>query len=97
MFGDVSICKASQKTSGFFTGRLLNNPSSVLSKLHCDTLFSSDAMMQGKFGVTFVMEKVVFWSAGSPVIKSIFLFGHTTCGLVSWELRVGIGCAAEPK
>lgn len=41
--------------------------------------------MQGKFGVTFVMEKVVFWNARSPVIKSIFLFGCTTCGLVSWD------------
>lgn len=72
-------------------------PLSYQSWLYCDILFSSDAMMQGKFGVTFVMEKVVFWNAGSPAIKSIFLFGHTTCGLVSWELCVGIGCMAESK
>lgn len=82
----------------FFRGPLLNTPSSVLSKLaSLRHTFSSDATMQGKFGVTFVMEKVVFWNARSPVIKSIFLFSHTTCGLVVWELRVGIGCAAESK
>lgn len=55
-------------------GLQLNTPSSVLSKLASPQhTFSNDATMQRKFGVTFVMEKVVFWNARSPVIKSIFL------------------------